>query len=802
MKEPYEPTGRPGVLRKRFFYSGALLGIIIWGVLFLLMTISRFHLQPSPAQIQKYLKDSPTLLYDNRKQAVGPRLNVSSFRDGLFRPDFTSVQWIHDRTADGKYVLTHESSHVIKSIVDDSYEYVLFNATGFEYDGTTYNVEGLMASPDLTQALLQTNVTHNWRHSSFALYWHLDVATQKIEPVFSEPLAVTSWSPKSDSVAFVYNNDVYIKRPDGVVRVTYDGDANVFNGKPDWVYEEEVFASDIVLWWSPDGDKIAFLKLNDTEVPEYPIQYYVQDDRDYPEVRNIKYPKAGYPNPIVELVVLEVDDVKSASSVPLSSMVEYLITEVLWVSDDRVLVKTSNRASDRLEIYLVDATKKSAQLVRTHKAEKSWFEVLTNTHFVPKDISASRGHDGYIDTVVVDGFNHLAYFSPPQNPEPVLLTSGQWEVVDGVKAFDEETNQVYFIATKKSSVERHLYTVNLHSGQSSIEEITDTSRDGWYSASISSGSRYLLSTNGGPRVPYQELVDLHTRKHLKTIESNEKLKETMETHQVPRVEYLVVSLGTDEQGRDILANVKETFPLNFDRSRQYPVLFYVYGGPGSQMVTKAFSVDTSALAAAELDAVVVTVDGRGTGFNSYADSDFKFCVRDQLGHYEPIDQIAAAKIWSKKSYVDASRMAIWGWSYGGFLTLKTLETDGGSVFSYGAAVAPVTKWKLYDSIYTERYMRTPQENPEGYVTASIHNATQFKDVTRFLIMHGSGDDNVHFQNTLELIDEYNLAAVENFDFMVFPDSDHSISYHNGNNVVFDRLFSWLDRAFGGEFLMM
>lgn len=804
MNDKYEPIGRAGVSSRRYLYSGALLGILVWGVLFLLITISNFHIHPSPAQIEQYLKNAPPpLLYDHRHSKIqGPRLNVSSYRDGLFRPEFTSVQWIHDRTMDGTFVLTHDSSHVIKSIIDESYEYVLFNSTDFVYDGKTYTVEGLTASPDLTKAILRTNVTHNWRHSTFALYWTLDVASQIIEPVYPEPLAVTSWSPKSDAIAFVYQNDVYVKRLNEVTRFTHDGNANVFNGKPDWVYEEEVFSSDIVLWWSPEGDKIAFLKLNDTEVPEYPIQYYVQQDKDYPEVRNIKYPKAGYPNPVVELVVADVNDASSVSNIFLSSLPEYLITEVLWVSDDNVLVKTSNRASDILEIFLVDAAQKTPKKVRQHKAEKSWFEVLTNTRYITKNKAVGRNHDGYIDTVVVDGYNHLAYFSPPDNPHPKILTKGNWEVVGGVKAFDEERNQVYFIGTKKSSVERHLYSVNLLEGESSINEITDTEEEGWYSASISSGSRYLLLTYQGPKVPYQELVDLHTHKHIKYVETNDELKNTLNTHQVPRVEYLVIFLGKDEDGNDIKANAKETFPLNFDSSKQYPVLFYVYGGPGSQMVTKSFSVDFSALAAAELDAIVVTVDGRGTGFNSYGDSNFKFCVRDHLGHYEPIDQIAAAKIWSRKSYVDSSRMAIWGWSYGGFLTLKTLETDAGSVFSYGAAVAPVTKWKLYDSIYTERYMRTPQENPDGYQTASIHNVTQFKDVTRFLIMHGSGDDNVHFQNTLELIDEYNLAAVENFDFMVFPDSDHSISYHNGNNVVYDRLLTWLDRAFSGEFVLL
>ena len=272
---------------------------------------------------------------------------------------------------------------------------------------------------------------------------------------------------------------------------------------------------------------------------------------------------------------------------------------------------------------------------------------------------------------------------------------------------------------------------------------------------------------------------------------------------IPEVKYEVIELQDEETGEIFKANAIETLPLHFDSRHKYPVLFFVYGGPGSQLVTKNFAVSFSSVVAAELNAIVVTVDGRGTGYNNYNDdlgSQYKFIVRDKLGKYEPLDQIAAARLWSEKSYVDSDRIAIWGWSYGGFLTLKTLETDvKHKVFSYGVSIAPVTKWKLYDSIYTERYMRTPQENPAGYEIASIHNITNFEHVKKFFIGHGSGDDNVHVQNTLKLIDEFNLGNIENFDFMIFPDSDHSIRYHNGNKVVYDRILTFLRRAFNGEF---
>lgn len=766
-------------------------------------------------------------------------LNFSAVRDEKFKPEYKQLQWIRglqSANADrATYVLTDKvddhTSYVIRSLVDESFQYVLYNDSVFTYGGVEYEISDLVASPDLGTALLKTNSTKSWRHSTFALYWLLDVQKNTIEPLLGSTehkVAVTSWSPALSHVAYVYENNVYVrdlsqKEPS---QVTFDGSANLFYGKPDWVYEEEVFAGDSALWWLPTGSKLAFLKTNETLVPEYTIPYYVQDGfEDYPQMVSIKYPKAGYPNPVVDVMVVDVTQVTKAcengvlctrndpentilaTEMASSKVKNRLITEVVWVADESLLVKTSNRASDILEVYLISAATNNAKLVRSHAAKDSWFEITSNTLYIPKNESVGRPLDGYIDTVVVDGYNHLAYFLPPESPEGVLLTSGRWEVVGGVKSFDYTTNDIFFVATHKSSVERHIYSVNLaeaivsSSKLPGLRNITDTSHEGWYSGSFSSGSRYLLLTNQGPDVPSQRLVDLYSGKTLKVISENKDITKELQKYALPERIFGVVDLGKDDAGDDILANYVETFPLDFDPLKQYPVLFFVYGGPGSQTVDKTFSVSFSSVVAAELNAIVVTVDGRGTGFNNHNKNgaNFKFTVRDRLGHFEPIDQIKAAKVWGSKAYVDESRIAIWGWSYGGFLTLKTLETDYENVFSYGVSIAPVTRWKLYDSIYTERYLSEPQTNPKGYETASIHNVTNFPSKKRFFIGHGSGDDNVHYQNSLVLLDKFNLEGVENYDYMVFPDSDHSIRYHNGNTVVYDRILGWLRNAFNGDF---
>lgn len=808
----------------------ALMTALVWGSLSLLsLTI---HYGEIIAGRQKETFATPGSLAlgnesvdSDTSPTTKPALSLEIYRQGRFSPKFKEIQWIkdsksisHDR---GSFVMREDSEigfrYSIRSILNGSYERPVLSDSCFTHDDCNYDIDDLIISPDLNKAILKTNTTKNWRHSTFALYWILDLDSRQIRPLFDtkHKLSVAIWSPTSSSIAFVYYNDIYIRdiAASDIIRVTYDKDLNIFNGIPDWVYEEEVFESDIAMWWSPKGDKLAFFRANDSQVPIFTIPYYAQNKHmDYPKYKSLKYPKAGYPNPQVDLFVYDVNLRRSASvsrtwkgGTDSEKMEGYILTEILWVSDSLLLFKRTNRASDHLEIYLMDADSSNVSLVRTHKATDSWFEVNSNSYYIPKNKALGIEEDGYIDNVAVDGYTHLVYFSPPWSSHGIILTRGFWEVVSGVEAFDYTNGQVYFTGTKRSSIERHIYTVNLvealTSGHSpKLENVTDVSSDGWYTASFSAGSKFILLTYLGPSTPYQKLLNLENGTFIRDIEKNDELRKSVSRYDLPKVTYSTISLGIDnDTGEDIIANAQEIFPPHFNVSKKYPVLFFVYGGPGSQMVKKAFEVSFSSVVASELNCLVVTVDGRGTGFNNNnfkLGSRFKYSVKNKLGYYEPRDQITAAKLWARKPYVDRSRIAIWGWSYGGFLTLKTLETDHTDrIFSYGVAVAPVTRWKLYDSVYTERYMGLPKDNEKGYEISSISSPKNFSNVRRFFVMHGSGDDNVHFQNSLELIDAFNLANIENYDFMVFPDSDHSIRYHNGNNVIYDRMLTWLSKVF-------
>jgi dipeptidyl aminopeptidase len=652
-------------------------------------------------------------------------------------------------------------------------------------------------SKDLKKVLIATDFVSNWRHSFYAKYWIFDVETQKAEALDPENpdgrIQLASWSPQSDAVVFTRENNLFLRKlaSSKVTQITTDGGPNLFYGAPDWVYEEEVFGGNSATWWAEDGKYIAFLRTNESEVPEYPIQYFLSrpsgkqpppGEENYPEVREIKYPKAGAPNPTVDLQFYDVGkgdvfEVKIAGSFEPDNL---LITEVVWAgSTGKALIRETNRESDILRVVVVDVTTRTGKTVRTEDVQAldgGWFEVSQNTRYVPADPANGRPQDGYIDTVIYNNYDHLGYFTPLDNPEPIMLTSGDWEVVNAPSAVDLKNNLVYFVSTKESPIQRHVYSVYLNG--TNLQSLTDTSKEGYHGVSFSSGAGYALLNYDGPNIPWQKVISTPSNadnyEHI--VEENPGLADMAKKHELPLLVYSTVNIDGFE------LQVVERRPPHFKENKQYPVLFYLYGGPGSQTVSKSFGVDFQAYIAANLGYVVVTVDGRGTGFIGRK---ARTIVRGNLGYWEAHDQIETAKIWAQKVYVDATRIAIWGWSYGGFMTLKVLEQDAGQTFSYGMAVAPVTDWRFYDSIYTERYMHTPQHNPGGYDNSSISNMSALHQNVRFLIMHGIADDNVHMQNSLTLLDKLDLAGVENYDVHVFPDSDHGIYFHNANRIVYD-----------------
>lgn len=762
---------------------------------------------------------------DAGSRGSGKAITMDHIFSGYFYAKSHSISWIASPDGQDGLLLeqgAHGKDYLVVEDVRDNKDTIttgdasskvakprsLMKNPFFKYGGKTLHPEWVKPSPDLSKVLIGIKKVKNWRHSFTAIYYILDVETQEVEPLVPLDVAakvqLATWSPQSDAIAFTQDHNLFIRRLTGkkdVTPITIDGGPEYFYGIPDWVYEEEVFGGGTATWWSEDGKYLAFLRTNETGVPEYPLQYFLsrpsgttpaEGEESYPETQKIKYPKAGAHNPVVDLQFYDIEsaDVFSVSIDGEFADDDRIINNLLWAGD-KVLVKETNRVSDILKVIHIDVGAREGKTINTinvNEIDGGWFEISHKMTYVPADPESGREHDGYVDAVIYEGYDHIAYFTPLDNPDPIMLTSGEWEVDDAPSAVDIENGLVYFTGTKESSVQRHIYSVKLDG--SDLKPVTDTSAEGYFTASFSSGAGFVLLSYNGPKIPYQKVVTTPSTSAVyeHVIEDNAELADRAKKHELPILKY-----GELDLGDGVKVNYVERRPPHFDPHKQYPVLFQHYSGPGSQTVTKRFHVDFQSYAASSLGYIVVSVDPRGTGFRGRS---HRVVVRDQLGVLEATDHIAAAQHFASLDYVDPARLAIWGWSYGGFATLKTLEQDAGRTYSYGMAVAPVTDWRFYDSIYSERYMRTPQDNPDGYDASRIANASALGDNVRFLLMHGVADDNVHFQNSLTLLDELDLAGVENYDIHVFPDSDHSIYFHGANRIVYDsksllyKLLNW------------
>jgi dipeptidyl aminopeptidase B len=802
---------------RRAVWLVALLAAVGWACAIVLFLLSGRH----KTGVYEYDDENP-------RKGSGRKITLDQINRGEWRMNTAPIAWVDgpegqdglvlEIGARGKDFLVVEDIRSRAKETDSQDTVEIFQAktlmknSVFNYDSTTYVAQDVYVSPDMKKVLALTKREKVFRHSFTGVYFILDVESQTWEPLDKDDpearVQLAQWSPNSDAIAFTRDNNLFVRMTSsGAIRqITDDGGSEYFYGIPDWVYEEEVFSNNIATWWSRDGDFVAFLRTNETMVPEYPVEYFIerpsgttpeQGLESYPETKNIKYPKAGAPNPVVDLLFYDVKR-NEHFGVEVSGGFKdenRLITNVLWADQGRALVQEANRVSDRIRYVLVDLQKRSGKTVRDinlKEQDLGWVEPAQRTTYVPADPNNGRPRDGYIDTVVYEGYDHLAYYTPIDSDKPIMLTSGKWEVDGGPTKVDLKNNLVYFVSTAVAVTQRHLFSVSLTSPTNSMQPITSVASAGYWSASFSSLGAYISLLYLGPSIPYQMVRSAPVQKtnFAVILEDNTALAQMASSHSLPELIYTNFTLHNST------IQVLERRPPHFNPSHQYPVVFYQYSGPGSQTVARRFSVDFQSYLAANQGYIVITVDGRGTGFSGL---DHRKVMRKSFGTVEPEDQIAVAKIYAKRKYVDEQRMAIWGWSYGGYTTLKTLEVDAGETFRYGMAVAPVTDWRFYDSIYTERYMLTPEENEDGYAHAKVGNVTALGQNVRWLVMHGTGDDNVHLQNTLTLLDELDLAGVTNYDVHVWPDSDHSIYFHGANRLVWERLSGWLEKAFRGDY---
>ncbi|EEH18802.2 hypothetical protein PABG_01121 [Paracoccidioides brasiliensis Pb03] len=704
-------------------------------------------------------------------------------------PTSISVDWI-STDEDGQYVFQgSDSALFIQNIITQTYE------TLIAADKVPEDAYGYFIKPDLSAVMWATNHTKQYRHSYFSNYVIQDVKTGELTPLAEDQagdLQYATWSPVGNTIAYVRGNNLFVWKNGTTTQITSDGGADIFNGVPDWVYEEEIFGDRYALWFSPDGKSLAFLRFDETGVPTYTVPYYMNNQEvspPYPRELDIRYPKVSETNPTVQFHLLDMDSLKSTvvatDAFPKDDLI---IGEVAWVTEnhDKVVFRSFNRVQDRSKIVLVDTASSKTLVVRERDGSDGWLDNPLSITYVGEiqNPKFKPGSSYYVDISDESGWAHL-YLFPVQGGEPVALTSGEWEVT-AILSIDTKRELIYYQSTKHHPTERHLYSVSYRTFKD--KALVDDNVAGYWSASFSSkGGYYILSYNG-PDVPYQELFSVDSPKPLRVITSNEAVVNKIKEYNLPKISYFDLPIKSG-----YTLSVMQRLPANFRPEKKYPVLFIPYGGPGAQEVSKSWkALDWKAYIASdrELEYITYTVDNRGTGFKGRK---FRSTVAKQLGLLEAEDQVTAAREISKKPFVDKDRIGIWGWSYGGYLTSKVLETNSGA-FSFGMITAPVSDWRLYDSMYTERYMKTYELNEAGYNASAVRRAAGFNNVAGgFLVQHGTGDDNVHFQHSAALVDTLMGAGVSPQKMQVqwFTDSDHSIRYNGGSEFLYKQLTKML-----------
>lgn len=599
--------------------------------------------------------------------------------------------------------------------------------------------------------LIACNTNKIFRHSFTADYFLYDITTKSLTKLFDFQVQEPTFSPDGTKIAYAKENNLYVYdvASKKSTAVTTDGKKNaIINGITDWVYEEE-FAFVRAFDWSKDSKKLAYIRFDESQVPEFSMSMFHKDL--YPTIETFKYPKAGEKNSVVSLHIYDAA-ANSTKKVGLDNYNDFYIARLQWTNDNNVLsAQVLNRHQDNLDLVFVDGITATAKVVLNEK-DKAYVDVTNNLTFL-KDNS-------FIWTSEKDGFNHI-YLYDKTGKLKNQVTKGNWEVVS-YYGFDEKNKTIFYQSTENGSINRDIYRIGLD-GKSKVRL---TSKVGTSAATFSPNFQFFINTFSSASQPTTyTLNESKAGKEIQVIENNQALAAKLKNYNLPTKEFFVLKTA---KGNELNAWILK--PKDFDPSKKYPVFMYQYSGPGSQQVNNDWnnSDDYWFASLTQQGYIVACVDGRGTGFKG---ANFKKVTQKELGKYEVQDQIDAAKVIGAYPYVDAARIGIFGWSYGGFMASNCIF-QGNDVFKMAIAVAPVTNWRFYDSVYTERYMQTPQENASGYDQNSpINHVSKLKG--KFLLIHGSGDDNVHVQNSMQMMEAL-IQANKQFDSQIYPDKNHGI----------------------------
>jgi dipeptidyl-peptidase-4 len=627
--------------------------------------------------------------------------------------------------------------------------------------------QGFLVSPDENRVLVYREREQIYRHSFKATYYYHDVRRNLVRKLTqnSSKQMIPTFSPDSKMLAYVADNNIWLAKFDFDTesQVTKDGEINkIINGSTDWVYEEE-FGTTRLMEFSPDSKLLAFVRSDESQVREYQFQTFNREL--YPGFYSYKYPKAGERNASVELRVFDIDS-RTIRKMDLPLESDGYIPRITFTGNpDELVAMTLNRNQNRFDMYFVNPRSTVAKLVL--REESNYYidaDLLNSIHFLSNRFTYLSEKEGY-SQIYIYGFTGTLQKK---------LTTGQYDVTT-LLAVDEQTQTLFYEAADESPLRRNVYRINIDKGQPQKLSV----RQGYNQASFSNHGKFFVNRFSDTRTP--PLITLHdaTGKELRVLEDNGQLAAQLAAAQLPQKEFITVPAadGITQLNGWIIK------PVRFDASRKYPVVMIQYSGPNSQQVLDRFGTDWY-YALANEGFVVASVDGRGTGARGEA---FRKQTYMNLGVMESDDQVAAGRYLASLPYVDGNRIGIWGWSYGGYNVLMSMSRGNG-FFKAGVAIAPVTDWKFYDSVYTERFMRTPQQNAAGYADGSaISLASRLEG--QLLLVHGMADDNVHFQNSVEYSRAL-IAAGKHFEMFFFPDKNHSIYGGNSRLYLYEKVIDF------------
>ena len=704
--------------------------------------------------------------------AQAPALTVHSvFGSRDFAPDLVEIQWLREG---GAYtVLESDSSeedlYRVDALSGDRTLLVRGRELVPPEGGEPMDVESYQLSSGGAKLLIFTKALRVWRQNTKGTYYVWDFAAKRLTPVSRKPgyQMFAKFSPDGRMVAFVRDNNIFVTdlATGAETALTTDGGETVINGTSDWAYEEELDLRD-AFRWSPDGQRIAFWRLDQSAIRPF---YLVNADSLYPALVPVRYPKTGTPNADVRIGVVELAT-RRTTWVDLGADRDIYVAAMDFADSPTELWLTRiNRRQNRLDVLLGDARSGAARVIMTD-TDSAWVDAHRPLWF--------NGGKEFLFESERDGYSHL-YLYTRAGTLVRRVTPGDWDVL-GEYGVDEKTRTLYFTGAIDGPLARPVLRIGLD-GRGLTRISTEP---GTHSPEFDAAHRWYVDTYSRAGVPPMEVLRGADGKAVRTIADNHVLAGKVAALGLTLPEFTKVRTP---EGLEL--NALTIKPRDFDATKRYPLLLYVYGGPGSQTVRDVWGGPPYLWyqILAREGYLIASVDNRGTGARG---ARFRKITYLRLGRYECADQIAAARHFGGLPYVDASRIGIWGWSYGGYVSSRSLFLSGG-VFKAAMAVAPVTDWRFYDTIYTERYMLTPAENPDGYEeSSSMMYADSLKG--RFLLVHGTGDDNVHFQNSVRLVQRLERANKQ-FDMRIYPNKTHSISGGNTSENLFGMLTDWLKR---------